>query len=139
MKNALVYTFLRLFMFSYRGQTPYFWEALRPDFSILKKVLQLGIPITLQDLLVSISFLVLLGIVNSLGVIVSAGVGVAEKLCAFIMLVSSAYMQAMSAFTAQNIGAGKPERAEKALLHGGTDPPLSDLLHQGAETPEVVH
>ena len=34
------------------------------------------------------------------------------------MLVPSAYMQAMSAFVAQNIGAGKPERARKALLCG---------------------
>ncbi len=48
----------------------------------------------------------------------AAGVGVAEKLCAFIMLVASAYMQSMSAFVAQNMGAGKPERAKRALLYG---------------------
>ena len=34
------------------------------------------------------------------------------------MLVPSAYMHAMSAFVAQNMGAGKPERARKALLCG---------------------
>lgn len=82
------------------------------------KILGLGTPIAFQDLLVSISFLVLLAIVNSMGVIASAGVGVAEKLCAFIMLVASAYMQSMSAFVAQNMGAGKPERAKRALLYG---------------------
>ena len=54
--------------------------------------------------------------VNSMGVIASAGVGVAEKLCAFIMLVPSAYMQSMSAFVAQNIGAKRLDRARKALL-----------------------
>lgn len=54
----------------------------------------------------------------AMGLTVSAGVGVAEKLCGFIMLVPSAYMQAMSAFVAQNMGAGKPERARKALLCG---------------------
>ena len=85
---------------------------------IIKKILCLGIPVALQDLLVSISFLVILAIVNSLGLIASAGVGVAEKLCAFIMLVPSAYMQAMSAFVAQNIGAEKYGRAKKALLYG---------------------
>lgn len=82
------------------------------------RILALGTPIALQDLLVSISFLVILAIVNSMGVIASAGVGVAEKLCAFIMLVASAYMQSMSAFVAQNMGAGKPERAKRALLYG---------------------
>lgn len=80
--------------------------------------LALGTPVAFQDLLVSISFLVIIAIVNSMGVIASAGVGVAEKLCAFIMLVPSAYMQSMSAFVAQNIGAKRPERARKALLYG---------------------
>lgn len=46
-------------------------------------------------------------IVNSLGVIASAGVGVAEKLCGFIMLVPSSFGQSLSAFVAQNIGAEK--------------------------------
>ena len=36
----------------------------------------------------------------------------------FIMLIPSSYMQSMSAFVAQNIGAGKPHRARRALLCG---------------------
>lgn len=87
------------------------------DWRMIRKILFLGVPIAFQDLLVSISFLVIMAIVNSLGLIASAGVGVAEKLCAFIMLVPSAYMQSMSAFVAQNIGARKAERAKKALLY----------------------
>lgn len=83
-----------------------------------RRVTALGIPIALQDLLVNISFLIILAIVNAMGVIASAGVGVAEKVCAFIMLISSAFMQSMSAFVAQNYGAGKLERAQKALHYG---------------------
>lgn len=78
--------------------------------------LLLGFPIALQDLLVGISFLILLAIVNSLGLTASAGVGVAEKVCGFIMLVPSAFMQAMSAFVAQNWGAEKYDRAKKSLV-----------------------
>lgn len=81
-------------------------------------VFRLGLPIAFQDLLVSISFLAITAIVNSLGVIPSAGVGVAEKLCGFIMLVPSAFNQSMSAFVAQNMGAGRMERAKRALLCG---------------------
>ncbi len=84
----------------------------------IKKILALGTPIAFQELLVGISFLVLLAIVNSMGVIASAGVGVAEKLCGFIMLVPSSFMQAMSAFVAQNMGAKKPDRANRALFYG---------------------
>ena len=82
------------------------------------RILRLGTPVALQDVLVSISFLAIAAIVNSLGVIASAGVGVAEKLCGFIMLVPSAYMQSLSAFVAQNIGAGRQDRAKKAMLYG---------------------
>lgn len=93
-------------------------KSLRPNGNLIRQILFLGIPIALQDLLVSISFLAVTAIVNSLGLTASAGVGVAEKLCGFVMLVPSAYMQAMSAFVAQNMGAGKPQRAQKALLYG---------------------
>ena len=64
------------------------------------------------------SFLVIQTIVNTFGVTASAGVGVAEKVCVFLMLVSSAYMHSMSAFVAQNMGAGQPRRAKRALGYG---------------------
>lgn len=91
---------------------------IRLQKDLLTRMIRLGAPIALQDLLVSISFLVLLAIVNSLGVIVSAGVGVAEKLCAFIMLVPSAFSQSLSAFVAQNIGAKEEKRAYIAMACG---------------------
>ncbi len=83
--------------------------------AIIRRVTSLGLPIALQDFLVGISFLVLLAIVNGLGLIPSAGIGVAERVCGFIMLIPAAFMQAMAAFAAQNIGAGKYARAKKAL------------------------
>ncbi len=93
-------------------------KYIRPATKHIKSILRLGTPIALQDLLVSISFLVILAIVNSLGLNESAGIGVAEKVCAFIMLIPSAFMQAMSAFVAQNMGAAKYDRAKKALWCG---------------------
>ena len=86
--------------------------------SYLRRMIYFGAPIALQDLLVNISFLIILAIINSMGVVASAGVGVAEKVCAFIMLISSAFMQSMAAFVAQNYGAGKLDRAKKALHVG---------------------
>lgn len=97
---------------------PFSRACVRFSKEIIGGVLKLGAPIALQDILVSISFLAILAIVNSLGLIASAGMGVAEKLCAFIMLVPSAFAQSLSAFVAQNVGAGKPERTVKALRYG---------------------
>ena len=93
-------------------------RSIRPSAVHIRRILLLGVPIALQELLVSMSFLVITSIVNELGLTASAGVGIGEKRCGFIMLVSYAYMQSMSAFVAQNIGANKPERANKALLYG---------------------
>ena len=93
-------------------------KNIRPHRAIIRRTVRLGAPIALQDLLVSVSFLVILSIVNSLGLIASAGMGVSEKLCAFIMLVPSAFSQALSAFVAQNIGANQPSRARKSMLYG---------------------
>lgn len=92
-------------------------DAFSWNGKIVSRILKVGTPIALQDLLVGISFLVLLAIVNSLGLICSAGVGVAEKICAFIMLVPAAFMQSMSAFVAQNRGAGKTDRAVRGLWY----------------------
>lgn len=93
-------------------------EYIRFDKNIVMKELKLGIPIALQELLVGFSFLVIQTVVNSIDVVASAGVGVAEKVCAFIMLIPSAFSQSISAFVAQNIGAGFQDRAKKALKYG---------------------
>ena len=97
---------------------PFGKKNIRFDRQIVLRTLKLGLPIALQDGLVSISFLAIMAIVNELGVIASAGVGVAGKLCNFIMLVPSSFSQSLSAFAAQNIGAGKPDRARRSMLYG---------------------
>ena len=86
--------------------------------TLIKRIVGLGFPIALQDLLVGISFLIVLAIVNQYGVITSAGVGVAEKLCGFFLLVPIAFSQGIASFVAQNYGAGKMDRAHKALRYG---------------------
>ncbi|MBQ9647105.1 MAG: MATE family efflux transporter [Oscillospiraceae bacterium] len=90
-------------------------EHLRIEPDILRRIAKFGLPIAAQDLLVGLSFLVILAIVNKLGLIASAGVGVAEKVCGFIMLAPAAFMQSMSAYVAQNHGAGRRDRAVRGL------------------------
>lgn len=82
----------------------------------LKKLLHVGVPIALQEAMVQISFLVVNSIINRMGLMPSAGYGVAQKLVSFIMLVPSSVMQSVSAFVAQNIGAGKTRRAMQGFI-----------------------
>ena len=93
-------------------------KNLRWNVPIVRELLSIGIPTSAQDVLVTLSFLVITAIVNSLGLVPSAGVGVAERICSFVMLVPSTFSMAMAAFVAQNYGAGKLDRAEKGLRYG---------------------
>lgn len=86
----------------------YAWE--------LKRILNVGVPIAVQETMVQISFLVINSIVNRMGLMPSAGYGIAQKIISFIMLVPSSVMQSVSAFVAQNIGAGQKDRARKGFL-----------------------
>ena len=91
---------------------------LHPHRKISDNILMLGTPIALQSMCNEISYLVILGFVNTLGEVASAGVGIAEKLAMFILLIPTAYMQSIAAFVAQNCGAGLTERAKKSMWLG---------------------
>lgn len=86
--------------------------------NILSDVIKVGIPIALQDGLIQVAFIVITVIANSRGLIVATSVGIVEKLIGFMFLVPSAFLSAISAITAQNLGAGKKSRAKKALRYG---------------------
>ncbi len=83
-----------------------------------RKVLDVGLPLALQECLTQISFLALCAFVNRLGLEASSGYGVASKIVNFAMLIPSALMQSMASFVSQNIGAGKEKRARQAMLTG---------------------
>lgn len=75
-------------------------------------LLRLGIPIALQEGLVMISFLIIEAIVNDMGVVASAAAGATDKLFNIGVLPSTAFSSSIAAMVAQNIGAGKYDRAQ---------------------------
>lgn len=79
------------------------------------RIIRIGGPIALQDFLTSFSFLIITSIVNSLGVIASASLGIAEKMFVFLALIPLSFLSSLAAFVAQNVGANQMDRAKKAL------------------------
>lgn len=82
------------------------------------RFLQVGTPIAFQEILTQASFLALCAFVNRLGLEASSGYGVANKIVNFVMLIPGSLMQSMSAFVAQNVGAGREDRARKSMMTG---------------------
>ena len=81
----------------------------------VSRILKIGVPIALQDFLTRVSFLILTAILNSLGLVASASIGISEKLFLFLSIIPISFMSALSAFVAQNVGAGNKKRAYKSL------------------------
>ena len=100
----------QLFKFAFHGSDLKFQKVH------ITRVLSLGIPVALQSMLVSFSFLMITVIINDFGVVFSAAVGLSEKITGLIMLVPLAFMQSLSVYVAQNVGSEEHERAKKALI-----------------------
>lgn len=90
---------------------------LRPKRSVMGQILKIGVPITLQDGFIQISFIIITIIVNMRGLADAAAVGIVEKIISFLFLVPSSMLSAVAALGAQNLGAGKPERARLTLRY----------------------
>lgn len=93
-------------------------DSLKLKKEYVKKILIIGTPISFQDGLIQVSFLVITAIANSRGVDVAAAVGIVEKIISFLFLVPSAMLSTVSAIAAQNAGAGSHERAKSTLYYG---------------------
>ena len=92
-------------------------DDFRPEKPVMKKLLAIGAPIALQDGLIQVAFIVITIIVNQRGLTDAAAVGIVEKVIGFLFLVPSSMLSTVSALGAQNIGAGKPERAVRTLWY----------------------
>ncbi len=88
-----------------------------PDRNIMGDILKVGLPVAVQDGCIQVAFMIITVIANHRGITDAAAVGIVEKVISALFIVPSSMLAAVSALSAQNIGAGKPERAEKTLKY----------------------
>jgi putative MATE family efflux protein len=81
-------------------------------------LMRVGIPISIQNVITNLSFLVLTTIANGMGVSESAAIGIVGKYNGFAILPAIAVGSSVSAMVAQNMGAGRIDRAKKTLHVG---------------------
>ena len=82
------------------------------------ELLRVGVPVALQEFLVMFSFIILEGIINSFGLNASAAGGILDKMFLFATIPTNAFNASISAMVAQNIGAGRTDRAARCLGYG---------------------
>ncbi len=91
---------------------------LRPNATAIKQIIKVGLPVMLQDGFIQVSFMVITIIANKRGLTDAAAVGIVEKIIGFVFLVPSSMLSTVSALSAQNIGAGRRDRAKQTLGYG---------------------
>ena len=85
------------------------------DWDLTALTFRIGLPAGIQQVLVSLSAVVVNSIVNSFGATVIAGFGAASRLDQFAFMPSMSMGLAVSALVGQNLGAGKPERVAETV------------------------
>ena len=87
------------------------------DRKTMSRLLKIGVPVALQDGFIQVAFIIITVIANRRGLDTAAAVGIVEKIISFLFLVPSSMLSTVSALGAQNIGADKPERAQRILRY----------------------
>jgi len=90
-------------------------KGLHFDKEILRQSIRIGLPTGIQQTLVAIGNLAIMGIVNTFGTNVIAAFSVASRVDMLSMVPAMSFSQALSTFVGQNIGANKTERVKKGL------------------------
>lgn len=90
-------------------------REMRIDSASLKKIIFIGLPVGLQQAVISFSNVFVQGYINSFGNASAAGWGAYGRVDAFVMLPLQSIALAMTTFTGQNAGAKKADRIDRAI------------------------
>jgi len=85
----------------------------------LKNLLYIGLPVSVQMSMTTVSFMFIMATVSIMGgVVASSAIGITSKINGFVMLPPVAFSAAISAMVSQNMGANRPKRAVRCLYTG---------------------
>jgi len=93
-------------------------EELKPHRQIIINSFKIGTPIAMQSCLISISMMVLQGIVNTFGETIMAAYTIVMRVEQLVQQPYSSIGAAITNYSGQNIGAGEIQRVKKGLRRG---------------------
>lgn len=93
-------------------------KSFRIHWDKVRMIFRIGLPSSVQNVLVNLSFVLMTTIVNGFGVYAAAAVGIVGKFNSIAIMPASAMGMSVSSMVGQNVGAGLHDRAKKTLLYG---------------------
>ncbi len=114
---GVIYQFRRLF--GGHSRVPVDWRKLKPDFGLMKNLIRISLGGMFQFLVATSAWMLLMSIVGKFGSAAQAGYTVAIRIIIVTILPSWGMSNAAATLVGQNLGAQKPERAEKSVWLAG--------------------
>lgn len=88
-------------------------DLVRPDLALMRRILRLGIPSSIEQSARGLSFAVMMLLVSGFGTTVLAAYGIGTRVMSFIIIPALGFSMAATTLVGQNVGAGRPERADR--------------------------
>jgi len=89
-------------------------EHLRPDFGVIRKMVDLGLPTTAEQSAAALGMITMTAMVSMFSPAVVAAYGLTNRIGTIVFLPSMGLGRATNTMVGQNLGAEKPDRAERA-------------------------
>lgn len=107
------------FVYTWKKYTVFHMKIaeMQLDISVLKHILVIGIPAAVQDSIITVSNMVLQGVLNTYGTTIVLAYGIVSKYELICMQVGDSLGSALSTFAGQNMGAGKIDRVVQSVKY----------------------
>jgi len=112
--HSLGATALLFILFKGRSRLRITLSDFRPDFGVLWRILKIGIPALVMNLQKALGDVLLIWIIAPFGTLAVAAHSLTCRLEMFIMAIAIGIGGGAAVLIGQNLGAGKPERAERS-------------------------
>ena len=101
------------------SRVPLRWRQVKADFAVMRQLWGISLGGMLQYLVATAAWMLLMSIVGKFGSAAQAGYTIALRIIIVTILPSWGMSNAAATLVGQNLGAGKPERAEKSVWLAG--------------------
>ncbi|MGF9966484.1 MATE family efflux transporter [Bacillus rhizoplanae] len=120
---STIVTFIILLVYLRKTKHPLQFDAtvrkyLRMDLDLLKLLLRLGIPASINMILISLSEIAVISFVNRFGSDATAAYGVVNQVASYVQMPAVSLGITVSIFAAQSIGANQFDRLQKVIRAG---------------------
>ena len=93
-------------------------KTIRLNPETAKRIIKIGVPSGITQAIMAMAGMVVLNLTNAMGEVVIACNVIIMRVDGFAMMPNFTFGQAMSVYTGQNVGAGRPDRVQDGIKQG---------------------